>query len=606
MYILNNQALSCSYFVEFCAPTIDGNTCSVVNGATAILLDNRSASIQDDVYDAIANGLANSDLVRRFSPSVVRSEFLKPLDESWIAASSANGDQNGSTPPGPITVTVAVAAASVSFIVASIFCYGLMRREMQKHPEPSIRHKYRRHRTTIVNHPSMRLGASQLRQKHRQFVRLDEMVSGAVAGYPYDIEKYPMDDVEDFDDDDDDIENGNGWLQNYTPSITWSVSDITSDSASLRSGVSWTTSRLERIDEADEEEDDFEEMEGRLPNRKRKRLAFKPKSRTPPTSPPSDSRSRPSIEVVGMDMVDAAYSLGSSSKEDDVAKELAGYPYVQDDNDVEERIRCVTPETLVERFSPTSAVSSVMADEEEDDDYENNNELHVSGEENEEIVSVVDETLSLQRDPPGSHSDESVTSLVSQPSDDHRDTEMANDPARAPEVSDQDVAMKDTATVCRRAKANNPPSFQEQVAAILAAVDAMASEQDAAAAQHEAVSTSVGATATSLATGTMAAPSEDVLDGDDTTKSFESCRQEQKVDDMQSPSNGGDDPQSNQEFFTPCQDVESKSDDGVDQHDTGTESPETANPYYDDDDDVDDDDKASTTKCSIEASCCTS
>jgi hypothetical protein len=148
-------------------------------------------------------------------------------------------EPDAQTPPGTVTATVAVAAASVSFIVASIFCYGLMRREIRHHPEPSVRHKNRIQRVsrTVVSNP-------MAVKNRRHFVRLDELVATAPASFVT-------------------TNLNNPTQQEYTPSITWSVSDITSDSASLRSSLSRTTSMLERIEEEGEETDnEYEDVDG--------------------------------------------------------------------------------------------------------------------------------------------------------------------------------------------------------------------------------------------------------------------------------------------------------------------------------------------------------
>jgi hypothetical protein len=298
--------------LEFCAPLSEGDICSVVDGATAILLDRRSANIQDAVYDAIADGLNNLDLVVRFAPSVVRAEFRDPVRETLISSVSPNDASlaDEDTPPGAVTATVAVAAASVSFLVASIFCYGLMRREIRHHPEPSIRHKFRRSSRSIVG-GQYPLGLGPSSRSSRRFVRLDELA--AAHAYKFSMGGMPMHGLDE--DDDDDLSGCGSYHENNgldnngaRPSITWSISDITSDSISLRSGVSWTTSRLDRIEEADEEEDEYDA--GDLPNhhRKRKRIALMArKARTSTTTTGSPTKqSRPTVEVVGLDKIQGA------------------------------------------------------------------------------------------------------------------------------------------------------------------------------------------------------------------------------------------------------------------------------------------------------------
>lgn len=218
----------CCKNVDFCAPSIDGNTCHVVTGATAILLDGGSARVQEVAYEIIKASLNDTSYIEQFDDSVVRAEFDRPLVDTLLFAP----EQDGVTAPGSVTATVAVAAASVSFIVASIFCYGLLRRERRHHPEPSIRYKNhsRKSGRTVVSNP---IGI----KSRRRFVRLEELAVSPTSYVTADLTASPNE---------------------YTPSITWSISDITSDSASFRSSVSRTTSKLERIEEADEEGTDYE------------------------------------------------------------------------------------------------------------------------------------------------------------------------------------------------------------------------------------------------------------------------------------------------------------------------------------------------------------
>ena len=209
---------------EFCPPQSHGNTCHVVTGSTAILLDSKSAHVQREAYDAIEAGLNNTSLVKEFSPSAVRTQFLEPLRESLVISP----EQDYTMAPGTATATVAIAAASISCIVVSIFCYGLMRRGYRYHPDPSIRHK---NRTTRGKKKMVFSKLIGIKSRHR-FVRLEESQTSSVTYLTESSAASPRD---------------------YVPSITWSISDITSDSASLQSNHSRTTSKLERIEEADEE-----------------------------------------------------------------------------------------------------------------------------------------------------------------------------------------------------------------------------------------------------------------------------------------------------------------------------------------------------------------
>jgi hypothetical protein len=185
-------------------------------------------------YHAIKVGLNNTNFIDQFAPTVVRSEFLDEIRESLVLSP----DSEDSTGPGSITASVAIAAASVSFVVASIFCYGIMRRDNRNSSEPHIRHKNRAyHRSALTIQNPMGI------QKHRRhFVRLDGLNESPIFHSPATF-----------------VTTSYSSPRDYAPSITWSVSDITSDSCSIYSSLSKTTSMLERIEEEVEVEESFDE-----------------------------------------------------------------------------------------------------------------------------------------------------------------------------------------------------------------------------------------------------------------------------------------------------------------------------------------------------------
>lgn len=452
------------FLPEFCAPHEEENTCSVVNGATAILLDNHSSNIQDIVYDTIANALDKIDQVQRFAPFVVRAEFRNPMEETLILSddSSKPSLADDSTPPGAVTATVAVAAASVSFLVASIFCYGLMRREIRHHPEPSIRHKFRRTASRSIvggGHPMLGLGHGAHRHP-RRFVRLDELATAHAAsklrfmggmGTMHDIDDDHDDDVEDYDchqDHEPSPDNrGLSSSQNrYGPSITWSISDITSDSASLRSGVSWTTSKLERIEEADEEEE-YDDCGG-LPNRKRKRLGLiggRNKSSFPPQSPsPKLSRSSSSVEViVGMDKLEASrMATVNHFHHDNIPfDDLAGCRDLQQ-YQADTNVRSVTPVSNAEEnpglSSPVTPVMPEPDDDDDDDDDVVSSATPPSG-----TTMPTSQGDGVISDSLTSRDDDSTTSSVYlvPPSDVHK---AVDEPSMEPRTDDSNVALGNT------------------------------------------------------------------------------------------------------------------------------------------------------------------
>jgi hypothetical protein len=237
-------------------PKLDSNNgCIVVRGKTAILLDDDSAFVRTVAYQAIENGLvdANSLLVG-YTDAVVRTEFLSKGKALLLEAGQEgieDAHEGDSSHMSPITATIAAAAASVSFVVASIFCYGFMRKDGRQHPEPSVRHKAYSRKSTTRTIVSDSLGL----RPRRHFVRLEDLsgshtslvtatMTPSTVDYAYaypEPEEYAVNE------------------ENYSPSVTWSVSDVTwSDSASVRSGISRTPSMLERIEEEEEDQDEHD------------------------------------------------------------------------------------------------------------------------------------------------------------------------------------------------------------------------------------------------------------------------------------------------------------------------------------------------------------
>ena len=217
----------------------------MVNGWTSILLDSNSKDVQEEVYTVIRAVLLKPEFLASFAPSVARAQYIKSIDNTLVFFSNKSSPENGNTTPSSVTATIAVAAASVSFVVASIFCYGLLRRDMRNHPEPHIRHKNRRIAKGGIgrsgNVPVLVGNPIGIRSRpERSFVRLEDFATSPAGHTTIITTCTPPQEGED---------------QPYEPSITWSISDITSDSASIRSNLSRRTSNLERIEEEDEESD---------------------------------------------------------------------------------------------------------------------------------------------------------------------------------------------------------------------------------------------------------------------------------------------------------------------------------------------------------------
>ena len=233
-------------------PSIDPahNTCIVVKGFTAILLDNDSdfSFLTELAFDAIEKGLNNQPFLEGFTDNVIAAA----LTSSGYASLVETSDHYHSLSPeiddlnlSPITATVAVAAASVSIVVASIFCYGFVRRPPSE--DPSVRHRNRSYRNsgprTLISSSIGSIGNNN-NLPHRRFIRLEDISASPASFVTTNISPHSVSNAYYQDDFAQEI---------YTPTVTWSISDITSDSASLRSGLSHTPSMLERIEEEVEE-----------------------------------------------------------------------------------------------------------------------------------------------------------------------------------------------------------------------------------------------------------------------------------------------------------------------------------------------------------------
>lgn len=195
-----------------CAAVSDGAQCSVVRGATSVLLDGDVSDAEYMAYKVIERVLTDTDYLRYYTGmSLIRSEFVRPIGENLAilnpttpASSAASGG----------TLKIAIAAAFVSMAVTTIFFYGLYRRrKMDKKTGTNVKSRLAHYNA----------------KRRRYFQELEDRDASA------------------------------GWMttdpsQLPEPSITWSVSDLTSDSQSIRSSLP-----MERIKEEGPSDDEFDE-----------------------------------------------------------------------------------------------------------------------------------------------------------------------------------------------------------------------------------------------------------------------------------------------------------------------------------------------------------
>ena len=222
---------------ETCVPQVSDNSCHVITGVTEILLDYFSANARDKSYDSIEDLFSNKEMMQLFAPAVAYATFLGPINEILVI----EGDDSNNVPG--VTVAVLVFTAACAFCVASIICYGLMRDGRKKENT-----RYKRRRIYSSFNPRM------ISRKGRSYmIRLEDVASSCSSlvgkSFPKVRNHLPL--MDDF------VESRIQASQShYAHSITWSVSDITSDdSESIRSNLSRATSWLERIEEGEEDEE---------------------------------------------------------------------------------------------------------------------------------------------------------------------------------------------------------------------------------------------------------------------------------------------------------------------------------------------------------------
>jgi len=194
-----------------CAPSERGNKCSVIRGVTSILLDRGAAEVKAVAYAVIDSVLQDADFIREFTASnLVQAEFVRPIGENLVILGNTQTPEvpKSSRSNSSATAKIAITAAFTSFFLTAVIFYGVFRSQQQKA-------ELERGRTKV----KARLAHYQAKRR-QYFQQLQE-----------------------------DQRLGPGWmttnpLQMPGPSVTWSISDLTSDSQSIKSSL-----RMDRIDE---------------------------------------------------------------------------------------------------------------------------------------------------------------------------------------------------------------------------------------------------------------------------------------------------------------------------------------------------------------------
>lgn len=202
-------------FSGLCDPVKEGNVCYVIIGDTTILLDGDVSEAKTLAYDAIIAGLTDQAFLAEFAPDLASAHFLRRLRDTFVMIPPTSPDVSGSQSP-PVTSAIAVAAASVSFLLISIFVWGMLRRRAQPQAEHELVS------THLPKTPHLGIKRAKYHEGHQEPSLFHLSVNSPTA------------------------------------STTWSVSDLTSE-GSTRSGYSRTTSTLEKIEE--EEEELFEDID---------------------------------------------------------------------------------------------------------------------------------------------------------------------------------------------------------------------------------------------------------------------------------------------------------------------------------------------------------
>jgi hypothetical protein len=215
----------------------------MVRGVTSILLDSDAANAESTAYATIERVLRDTFFLNQFTVSdLTAAEFVRPIGENLVVMTTTSEDTEQSSGTD-VKVLIAIATASVSFLLTGVFLFGIYRarqRNLARGGELS---------------PIKARVAHYQAKRRRFFHQLEQAHAHAHDGEQLEPGWMVTDEA---------------GLQHHhhasvTPSITWSVSDLTSDSASIRSSTMSHSTRLERIEEVEEapsDEYEYDEERG--------------------------------------------------------------------------------------------------------------------------------------------------------------------------------------------------------------------------------------------------------------------------------------------------------------------------------------------------------
>jgi hypothetical protein len=190
------------------------NECRTVRGITSILLESGAPEVEVKAYSTIESLLRNENVLRELiGPNVAQTSFEYSTGENLVLLD--NNTDNSSAMNSSSVIVVAVAVVMMAFCITGVSFYGIWRWKVANMNDACA--------VSLKN----RIAHHQAKRRHY----FSELQDNAQLAY--------------------------GWMatdphQLNGQSITWSASDLTSDSHTIKSSL-----RLDRIDEeVDSEEGD--------------------------------------------------------------------------------------------------------------------------------------------------------------------------------------------------------------------------------------------------------------------------------------------------------------------------------------------------------------
>jgi hypothetical protein len=215
--------------------SLDADTqCRTVRGVTSILLDSDAAKAESTAYATIERVLRDTFFLNQFTVSdLIAAAFVRPLGENLVVLTTTTIEETEESSSGSDgRAVIAIATASVSFLLTGVFLYGLYRSRQRSRRDSALSPVKAR----IAHYQAKRRRYFHDLDHHQQLEPGWMVTDEACLEHHHDHEAVDV-----------------------APSITWSVSDLTSESGSIRSSTSMSyAAKLERIVEVEEAPSDEE------------------------------------------------------------------------------------------------------------------------------------------------------------------------------------------------------------------------------------------------------------------------------------------------------------------------------------------------------------